>query len=301
VKRPNPFRKSRRSPYDESGPNSKTLHRSLEWLQTHHPDNPRPQLTVEIPKAVPKEDVELLKPMAENHAEEEPSTTVQTAIALEPAPEPPAIETKVDAEAEAAQPEPPAEEPVAALPTETTIAEDEEALFQAAAMREDAPRNDLLDARRFPKHYPATPADPERHERLCSICHHEDRDAIEQAFLQWRRPAEIRFEFKLPSKTSIYRHAHAQGLFERRANALRFGLEKIIEESTICPPSADSIIRAVRAHSCLDERGRWTEHPRRLIISREPYPPPPPRQLDNHIDDDKEIISIGPAAEQKEA
>jgi hypothetical protein len=160
---------------------------------------------------------------------------------------------------------------------EAELTDREEARIEAAELRaaQSTPRSDLLDARRFPKHYPADPADPGRHERLCSICRHPDRDAIEEAFLQWQRACDIFREFKLPSRTTVYRHAHAVGLFEQRARALRFVLENIMEESSACAPSADSIIRAVRAYSCLDDRGRWIEPPRRLIISREPFPAPP--------------------------
>jgi hypothetical protein len=159
---------------------------------------------------------------------------------------------------------------------EAELTDREEARIEAAELRaaQSTPRSDLLDARRFPKHYPADPADPERHERLCSICRHPERDAIEEAFLQWQRACDIFREFKLPSRTSVYRHAHAVGLFEQRARALRFVLENIMEESSACAPSADSIIRAVRAYSCLDDRGRWIEPPRRLIIQREPFPAP---------------------------
>lgn len=159
---------------------------------------------------------------------------------------------------------------------EDELSDREEARIEAAEARaaQSTPRTDLLDARRFPKHYPAE-ADPGRHERLCSICRHPERDAIEEAFLQWQRACDILREFKLPSRTTVYRHAHAVGLFEQRARALRFVLENIMEESSACAPSADSIIRAVRAYSCLDDRGRWIEPPRRLIIQREPFPAPP--------------------------
>jgi hypothetical protein len=159
---------------------------------------------------------------------------------------------------------------------EAKLSDREEARIEAAEVRaaQSTPRTDLLDARRFPKHYPADPADPGRHERLCSICRHPERDAIEEAFLQWQRACDIFREFKLPSRTTVYRHAHAVGLFEQRARALRFVLENIMEESSACAPSADSIIRAVRAYSCLDDRGRWIEPPRRLIIQREPFPAP---------------------------
>ena len=61
------------------------------------------------------------------------------------------------------------------------------------------------------------------HERNCTICRHPDRDAIEEAFLQWRSVSNIRHEFHLPSRTSLYRHAHALGLFARRGLSKALG------------------------------------------------------------------------------
>jgi hypothetical protein len=106
------------------------------------------------------------------------------------------------------------------------------------------------------------------HRRRCTICKHPELEAIEEAFLQWRRPGDLVYEFKLLSRTSLYRHAHALGLFEQRARNMRFALGAIIEKAESASPSADSIIRAIRAYSCLDDSGQWTEPPKRLIVSR---------------------------------
>lgn len=85
----------------------------------------------------------------------------------------------------------------------------------------------------------------------------------------WRRPTELAREFELGHRKAIYAHANALGLFEQRARAMRFVLEKVMEESTLNAPSADSMIRAVRAYSCLDENGHWHEPPRRVIVTHE--------------------------------
>jgi hypothetical protein len=158
---------------------------------------------------------------------------------------------------------------------EAELANLQEISIEEAQMRagQNTPRNPLLDARRFPRHYTPTPID--RHERLCAICHHQDREAIEQAFLQWRRTTDIRYEFSLPSRTTIYRHAHAMGLFEKRAQSVRFVLENVMEESSACESTGDTMVRAVRAYSCLDRSGRWVEPPRRVIIARELLPAKP--------------------------
>lgn len=107
------------------------------------------------------------------------------------------------------------------------------------------------------------------HRVHCSVCNHPERDAIEEGFLMWRRPTELAREFELSHRKAIYAHANALGLFEQRAQALRFVLEKVMEESTFNPPSADSLIRAVRVYSCLDEDGHWHEPPRRVIVTHE--------------------------------
>jgi hypothetical protein len=115
--------------------------------------------------------------------------------------------------------------------------------------------------------------DLDHHSRRCSICNHPEREIIEEAFLHWRRSWDLVREFKLHSRTSLYRHAHALGLFERRARNMRFALSVIIEEVETVSPSADAIIHAIRAYSCLDDSGRWTQPPSRHIVSRGDLPP----------------------------
>ncbi len=281
-----PFRTSRRSPLDDNGPNSAALRRSLASLQTNDRRTPsarvsaeirRQSASVEIPTSPKQEYAPPKAPATELLPETQPKT-IQTAQAEIPqAPEMEDQDTEdLDEDDETEAPEKDDEMEAAENVLEAELSDREEARIEAAELRaaQSAPRSDLLDARRFPKHYPADPADPGRHERLCSICRHPDREAIEEAFLQWQRACDIFREFKLPSRTSVYRHAHAVGLFEQRARAMRHVLENIMEESSACAPSADSIIRAVRAYSCLDDRGRWIEPPRRIIIQREPYPAP---------------------------
>ena len=109
--------------------------------------------------------------------------------------------------------------------------------------------------------------DISHHERRCTICHHPEREAIEEAFLQWRKVSNLQFEFKLPDRTSLYRHAHAFGLFAQRSRNLRFALEHIIEESEAINPSAQGIVSAVRAYTRLTDDGQWIEPPAQLIIS----------------------------------
>ena len=68
-----------------------------------------------------------------------------------------------------------------------------------------------------------------RHKRACSICAHKQLEEVENAFISWRSPAAIAEEFGLSDRASVYRHAHALGLFQKRQRNIRAALERIIE------------------------------------------------------------------------
>jgi hypothetical protein len=108
----------------------------------------------------------------------------------------------------------------------------------------------------------------DRHGRKCAICADPYRDEIEELFLDWRRPSEIAEELGLHLRT-LYRHAHATGLYAKRQGRLRTVLDRILESVDNASVSGDCIIRAVRAYSCLGRDNRWTEPPTRLIHSYE--------------------------------
>lgn len=300
----NPFRKSTTSPFDHNGPNHEALRRGLERLATQDPNSPHPD-SVELRKASEK----LLAPTEEQHAPDEPITSVKTESEPEPFPNPEAAQAEEKrreaAEPKGVEPKEAAAEPAApeATPSEPALAAPAEAKPETPAAQPEAPepaaeeapigeptdedleaaaihaaqradRDPLVRARRIRRRKPGAKTDPTRHRRLCAICNHQELDAIEDAFLHWQRPGDIKFEFKLPNRLCIYRHAHAFGLFEERAKNMRFTLENLLEESSRCRVSGDTIIRAVRAHSCLDSDGHWIEPPRHLIISREPHKHP---------------------------
>lgn len=114
------------------------------------------------------------------------------------------------------------------------------------------------------------------HSIRCVICKHPDREAIEHEFLRWISPADIAKEFNLGHCRGIYRHAHALGLFKERADQTRHRLGLILEHAGNVTPTANDIIRAVRAYSCLDEEGHWHEPTRRVIITHQHLPPGAP-------------------------
>jgi hypothetical protein len=87
---------------------------------------------------------------------------------------------------------------------------------------------------------------PSMHAGKCSICRHPQRAEIESAFLEWIRPWDIAREYGLGSRTAVYRHAHALGLFERRDRAVRFALGRLIERVDEVKPTAAGIVAAIR-------------------------------------------------------
>ena len=98
-----------------------------------------------------------------------------------------------------------------------------------------------------------------RHERTCSVCHHERREEIESAFIGWRSPTAIAEEFGLADRASVYRHAHALGLFEKRRRNIRAALERIIERAGEVDVTASAVVAAVQAYAKINAAGDWID------------------------------------------
>jgi len=112
-----------------------------------------------------------------------------------------------------------------------------------------------------------------RHAAKCRLCNHPSRAAIEFDFLNWRNPFDLVQSYGLRSLSTIYRHAHATGLFGRRRLNLRFALERMVERVNEAPVTASGIIRCVRAITRMNDAGEWIDPPSRVIISREDSEP----------------------------
>ena len=97
------------------------------------------------------------------------------------------------------------------------------------------------------------------HRHRCSVCRHPEREAIEEAFLDWANVSRLTEEYRLPGRTAIYRHARALGLDARREGNFRRVLERIIEKSETVRPSADAIVRAVELYARLYAIPGWIE------------------------------------------
>lgn len=124
-------------------------------------------------------------------------------------------------------------------------------------------------------HFVHRPPDLARHRRKCAVCHHPEREAIEDLFVHWHSPEAIAshyddYEQEDESITwiSIYRHAYAFGLDEIRRRNLRFVFEHILDQAGTTAATPASIIVAARAlGSCVNANGDWNEPSKRVIVT----------------------------------
>ena len=107
----------------------------------------------------------------------------------------------------------------------------------------------------------------ERHSRRCIICHHPEREDIEEEFVHWRSPSRLAHDYKLSDYRTVYRHARAAGLLLQRRERLHSALDAFVESVDDVTFTGDTILRAMRAYSCIDSHGRWTEIPTQVQFS----------------------------------
>ncbi len=98
-----------------------------------------------------------------------------------------------------------------------------------------------------------------RHKRNCSVCCHAKLTEIETDFISWRSPVAIAEEYGLADRASVYRHAHALGLFAKRGRNVRAALEKILERSGEVEVTAAAVVAAVQAYSKINASGQWVD------------------------------------------
>ncbi len=139
----------------------------------------------------------------------------------------------------------------------------------------------------------------ERHSRRCIICHHPDREAIEEEFVHWRAPWKLSQDYKLSDYRTVYRHARAAGLLLQRRERLHSALDAFVESVDDVTFTGDTILRAMRAYSCIDSHGRWTEIPTQVQFStsNDAHPPQPPTRTSNVASC---VIDIDPDGEDAE-
>ena len=79
-----------------------------------------------------------------------------------------------------------------------------------------------------------------RHSRNCGICAHKHREEIEREFINWTGPKAIAKEYGLKDRATVYRHAHAFGLFVKRRRNIRAAQPATSFPSGIFPFNAQS-------------------------------------------------------------
>jgi hypothetical protein len=128
-------------------------------------------------------------------------------------------------------------------------------------------------SKRFIAREPESETPLERHERKCVVCHHPERETIEDMFVHWHQPFRMSHDYGLPLR-SLYRHAHATGLLAARRRNLRCVLDHILERATSTRVTSDSIVRALRAYTCLTDDNKWVEPATHVIVSPGSAAPP---------------------------
>jgi hypothetical protein len=106
-----------------------------------------------------------------------------------------------------------------------------------------------------------------RHRRNCSVCAHKNREEIESDFIGWRSPAAIAAEFGLADRASVYRHAHALGLFQKRQRNIRAALERIIEKAGEVEVTSSAVVAAVQAYAKINAAGQWVDRSEHLSLN----------------------------------
>ncbi len=108
---------------------------------------------------------------------------------------------------------------------------------------------------------------PARHESQCTICAHPQREEIDRDFASWASSARITKGYKV-ARTSLYRHAHATGLFPKRQKNVRAALEKIIEHAGEVKVNAAAVVSAVQAYAKINARGQWIERSETVNLNK---------------------------------
>jgi hypothetical protein len=128
-------------------------------------------------------------------------------------------------------------------------------------------------------------SDLERHARDCAICSHKEREQIELEFVAWESPTRLARRFRI-SRRSVYRHASALNLFEKRSRNVRSALEKIIERGCETAIGARGLVAAVEAYSKINSQGRWIDR-RELVDLNELFDRMSEEELESYVKDGK--------------
>ncbi len=102
------------------------------------------------------------------------------------------------------------------------------------------------------------PVNQGRHEARCAVCSHPQREELERDWLDWGSTSRIAHDYGV-SRDSIYRHAHALGLFPKRQRNIRKALERMIEQVETVEVTAPAVVSAIQAYSKINAHGQWVD------------------------------------------
>jgi len=108
-----------------------------------------------------------------------------------------------------------------------------------------------------------------RHQTFCKVCQHEKRAEIEAAFINWEPPYKITEAYGLTDRTTLYRHAWAFGLMEKRRRNVRAALENLIERglSSAVEIPASAVVAAIIALGKITSDGRYVERHEKVDLN----------------------------------
>jgi hypothetical protein len=109
-------------------------------------------------------------------------------------------------------------------------------------------------------------AKPGRHQAGCKVCAHPEREQIEAEWCAWANTSELAKQYGL-SRDSIYRHAAAFNLQERRARNLRAALERIIEQAEGVTVNAAAVVSAIQAYAKINSAGQWVDRTEQVNLN----------------------------------
>jgi hypothetical protein len=98
-----------------------------------------------------------------------------------------------------------------------------------------------------------------RHKRNCTVCAHPKCAEVEQEFIAWKSPTQIAEDYGLADRISVYRHAHAFGLMDKRKRNVRAALERIIEKAGEVEVTSSAVVAAVQAYAKINAQGQWVD------------------------------------------
>lgn len=71
----------------------------------------------------------------------------------------------------------------------------------------------------------------------------------------------------MSDRSSVYRHAHALGLTEKRRRNIRAALERIIEKAGEVDVTASAVVAAVQAYSKINSAGQWIDRSEQVSLN----------------------------------